>query len=38
MKIFITPSSLIVLWCGCLTEETLKKESIKYMKGLSVSS
>ena len=34
MKAFITRSSLIVLWCGCLTAETLKKESIKYMKEL----
>ena len=34
MKAFITRSFLIALWCGCLTAETLKKESIKFMKEL----
>ena len=27
-------SSLIDLWCGCFTVETLKTDSMKYMKEL----
>ena len=36
MKAFIISSYLNALWCGCFTAETLKAESIKYMKDLCV--
>ena len=36
MKAFTISSYLNALWCGCFTAETLKAESIKYMKDLCV--
>ena len=36
MKTFIICSYLNALQCGCLTAETLKAESVKYMKDLCV--
>ena len=36
VKAFIISSYLNALWCGCFTAETLKAESIKYMKDLCV--
>ena len=34
MKAFLIRSYLNARWCGCFTAETLKAESIKYMKDL----
>ena len=36
MKAFLIRSYLNARWCGCFTAETLKAESIKYMKDLCV--
>ena len=35
-KAFIIRSYLNALWCGFFTAETIKAESIKYMKDLCV--